>query len=177
MEARLDAFATMQSVMEENHKAVSGTKNRTTSGASLPVIPDKPPVVDPFLWELVHRADRDACHTGRDSKPIALVLHTGGAVVCGELIGEREYFDAISKEIARHYGGAVAERREQMRKAVLSHSITGATEVPDALDDIHQHYFIHLKNVTTHIGTAQFKAPLWRGKLAAVEGYTFGAAN
>ncbi len=131
--------------------------------------PNNPPVVDPFLWAMVRQADNE-------DASLPVLINIGGAIVSGELIGEKQCFFLTSTQFAENASfanesvNADDEIRQTFREAILSHSLS---QMP-SVDDIDAHYFIHLKNVTIHLGTEKFQAPIWRGHLSAVVGHIFG---
>ena len=122
--------------------------------------------MDNFLWTLISIADRDNFSTD-------ILLNMSGGLVQGLIISQREYFDSLSTEFSKSFASSGKETQEGVRAAMMSHAWTKETEG----DDVDDHYYIHLKNVVIHQGNTQFHTPLWRGRLSAVVGYTFGAPS
>ncbi|GAA5786568.1 gas vesicle protein [Chitiniphilus shinanonensis] len=114
---------------------------------------------DPLLRELVKLAV--------EGTSLPVTLSVGGALVCGRVIPRQEYMRLLSAWLPRTVGPQ-HERLDNWLDALVRH---GATPEPTP-------GFIHLKDayflasdgsrVPTDSGT------LWRGRLARIDGFTFG---
>jgi hypothetical protein len=100
----------------------------------------------------------------------AVTLLTNGALVSGQLIGAREYFELFDKE----WVAALHLPEGKSLFGTFIDEIYPENERPDALE----RRYIHLKGARMFFGTQQVpsgdEGVLWRGRLAAIAGFTVG---
>jgi hypothetical protein len=129
--------------------------------------------MDWFLAELVRRANEGGLKIG-------VTLCVGGAIVSGSLIGGRDYFEGIAEHAAAATGdAATAERARAFFRspaAMYPHGWGDAGEPPAEEEPL---AYIHLADARFFMATGHplpgTHGVLWRGRLAAVEGFVLGA--
>lgn len=109
---------------------------------------------------------------------IPITLLVGGSWITGDLIGGREYFELLGKQITGEPGAAETDSPYQTYIDRLYPEVD-----PDAEDDagdptLDSPTFIHLKNARQiHRGGEvpnNHADILWRGRLVSVEGFMLG---
>ncbi|WP_422097492.1 hypothetical protein [Variovorax sp.] len=125
---------------------------------------------DPFLGLLISYIQGD---TGE--LPITLAIN--GMLISGRIISSHAYFDGMAETIAASLFG----NDESPTRAVLVESISslpGDRNDPE-IKEVDSLHFIHLRNVRFMDAAGQMLnlngAPLWRGRLTEVAGWSFGA--
>jgi hypothetical protein len=129
--------------------------------------------MDWFLAELVRRANEGGLRVG-------VTLYVGGTIVSGELIGGRDYFEGIAEHAAAATpDAATAERARAFCRspAAMYRAAWGDTDELGPEED--PLAYIHLAHARFFTGTGQplpdGHGLLWRGRLAAVDGFVLGA--
>lgn len=103
---------------------------------------------------------------------IGITLTIGGGLVSGVLISSKLYFETLSDDIAQPFAEFGDDVAESMRGLMLSFS-----HAEDHEDGAPAEQFLHLQDArvyTTPSGAISDKGVLWRGKVSAVQGFTFG---
>jgi hypothetical protein len=126
--------------------------------------------VDWFLQMLVDLANSKAAE-------FPITLSIGGSLVSGMMIGGKEYFELQAKTIERNVPSDQMENAKPI--------VEGIQHLGEIYDDLYEDRiiggdpsYIHLKKATVFIGDSVFPSHgsiLWRGKIAAVDGFMLGA--
>ncbi|WP_145153082.1 gas vesicle accessory protein GvpU [Paenibacillus xylanexedens] len=97
---------------------------------------------------------------------IGVTLSVGGALVSGILASGKEYMESVADlfEGVNEQGEHLASIYRRFAEGVYSEAIPDDANIE----------FIHLKDATIYHGTTDFNISLWRGKLSAVDGFSFG---
>ena len=125
-----------------------------------------PPTVDAHLEILLRLVD------AQPEASLKICLTTPGGIVAGRLVGSRAWADRW--ELAVSAATGAEDRADHM--AHLAHTVRSALKQtePDTGDG-GLHAFIHLVDVTFLSVPATATAPLWRGRLGDVSGWSLGA--
>lgn len=129
--------------------------------------------MDWFLAELVRRANEGGLRVG-------VTLCVGGAIVSGTLIGGRDYFEGIADNAAAATADpATAERARAFFRSPAAMYRAAWGEGGELGPDEDPLAYIHLADARFFIATGQplpgSHGVLWRGRLAAVDGFVLGA--
>jgi hypothetical protein len=122
---------------------------------------------DEFLTRLVGLANRKGLSIG-----VALQVH--GTTVVGELCAATEYWS----ELAEHVGelAATTEPAVTARSQMAADFKAIGASLRKRLDHDesapHVPIHIHLRNAVIAVGAGKLEAPLWRGRLASVDGFS-----
>ncbi len=103
---------------------------------------------------------------------VGVTLTIGGMLVTGTLISHDKYFEQFSKDFSDPFAVSGTEVQEQMRSIIL-----GFNPAVDPDEQLPALQYIHLKNARTYMSSSDHlptKGTLWRGKIAAVDGFTLG---
>lgn len=134
---------------------------------------------DTTLAILVRAANR-----GSDFS-FGITLHVGGALVTGELVGGTTFWAEQAEHVRRTGVGTGVEAMASMMDEVaryyeeeLGSGEDGADDA-DASRNLTPEAFIHLRNARTITsqGDVPSEGTFWRGRLAAVDGYSLGTTN
>ncbi|MNR29080.1 hypothetical protein D3C85_1464430 [compost metagenome] len=104
-----------------------------------------------------------------------ITLTVGGNMITGTLISHQTYFERLANDLSTPFAFASPETQEAIHARILGfHAPVDPekTQLPVQ--------FIHLDNARVHTGGHQIlpdKGTLWRGKIAAVEGFILGELN
>jgi hypothetical protein len=129
--------------------------------------------MDWFLAELVRRANDGGVRVG-------VTLCVGGAIVSGALIGGRDYFEGIAEQAAAaSRDPAMAERARSFFRSPAAMYRAGWGEGGELNPEGDPIAYIHLADARFFTVTGQqlpgSHGVLWRGRLAAVDGFVLGA--
>ena len=105
---------------------------------------------------------------------IGITLTVGGNMITGTLIPHQAYFERLAKDLSTPFAAASPEAQKTMHERILGFN---PPEDPETKLPVQ---YIHLDNARVHSGGHQIlpdKGTLWRGKLAAVEGFILGELN
>lgn len=93
-----------------------------------------------------------------------ITLFVGGSTVSGEIVEQTEYLEDLCNYLEGFGTGAdlLAEIGEGTKQRV-------AQAFPEAVERVSE--YIHLRNVKIN---GEEATPLWRGRLDAVDGFSFG---
>lgn len=117
------------------------------------------------LVELVNRTDGE----------FPITLYVGGVVVSGYLTGGLKYFSGLQKQLKEFFGNG--DNIEETTALMVAHakevySLENTTDQPPLAQ------YIHLRSARV-FAPGQVPMPRegcwWRGKLASVSGFSFGA--
>ncbi|MEV0552011.1 MULTISPECIES: hypothetical protein [unclassified Streptomyces] len=124
-----------------------------------------PPTVDAYLEILLRLVD------AQPDASLKICLTTPGGIVAGSLVGSRTWADRWETTVSAATGAQ--DRADHM--AHLAHTVRSALKQtePDTGDGLHS--FIHLVDVTFLSVPGTTTAPLWRGRLGDVSGWSLGA--
>lgn len=104
-----------------------------------------------------------------------LTLHVEGAIISGQLVSGKRYFETFAQEFAGAYPGD-EEGKENIRKALASHA--SIYDEPEAGTEVPPPQFIHLLDARSFApGGHQLpsnRGVLWRGKINSVSGFSLG---
>ncbi|MGD0032529.1 gas vesicle accessory protein GvpU [Paenibacillus illinoisensis] len=100
---------------------------------------------------------------------VSVTLNVGGTLVTGLLASGKEYMESAAKLFE-----GTNKQGEQLSSIYQRYA-----------DEIYSNYtpedanieFIHLKEATIFHGATDFNVNLWRGKINAVDGFSFGRMN
>ena len=124
---------------------------------------------DEFLTRLVGLANREGLGIG-----VVLQLH--GTVVKGELCSATDYWSELAEQVG--YLDAPTQlavtAREKMATdfKAIGASLRKRLEHDESAP--HVPIYIHLRNTVVLVGASKLDAPLWRGRLASVDGFSLG---
>lgn len=124
-----------------------------------------PAAVDAHLEILLRLVD------AQPQASLAICLTLPGGIIAGSLVGSRAWADRWEEVVSPATG-----REDQAdHMAHLAHAVRSALRQsdPDPGDGLHA--FIHLVDVTFLSVPGTATAPLWRGRLASVSGWSLGA--
>ena len=117
-----------------------------------------------------------AANTFNFSMNISLMVK--GIIICGDIISGEEYFDRCAKKIASADNTIATELANILEK--ISKTYQKDYQAGTCEKDIPYIDFIHLKNVQYYtpgnppLPLMRSENELWRGKLNAVDGFSFG---
>lgn len=100
-------------------------------------------------------------------------LTVGGSIVSGVLISHEQYFEATSEQLSEAFKRTSEDAAETMKKLILS--FLPEPRTPDEPQTTPQ--YIHLADARIYSGSSgaiTSNGKHWRGKVSAVEGFTFG---
>ncbi|BAP43993.1 gas vesicle protein [Pseudomonas sp. 21LCFQ02] len=103
---------------------------------------------------------------------LGVTLSVGGNLLSGHLVSHDAYFDQLAEELAAPFGQFHNGTDQSMKEMILSFKPGELAE-----DDNHAFHFIHLKDAKTY---SSDQSPicetgvLWRGRIAAVDGFSIG---
>jgi hypothetical protein len=128
--------------------------------------------MDWFLAELVRRANESGLRVG-------ITLYVGGAIVSGSLVGGRDYFEGIAETAAAAARDpASAERARTFFRSPAAMYRSGWGDAGELAEEEPLAYN-HLADARLFTATGQplpgDHGVLWRGRLAAVDGFVLGA--
>jgi hypothetical protein len=122
---------------------------------------------DEFLTRLVGLANRKGL-----SISIALQVH--GTTVIGELCSATEYWSDLAEQVGRlatTSQPAVAARTQMAADfKAIGASLKKRLDHDESAPHVPIH--IHLRNAVVAVGSGKLDAPLWRGRLASVDGFS-----
>jgi hypothetical protein len=104
---------------------------------------------------------------------IGVTLTVGGTLVTGTLISHDKYFEQFSEDFSAPFAVGGTEAQEQMRSIIL-----GFNPAVDPDEQTVALQYIHLKNARTYVSSSDHlptNGALWRGKIAAVDGFILGS--
>jgi hypothetical protein len=126
-----------------------------------------PPDQDEFLTRLVGLANRKGLGIG-----VALQVH--GTVVMGELCSATDYWSELAEQVG-HVDAPTKQAVGARDRMATDFKAIGAS-LRKRLDDDesapHVPTHIHLRNAVVLVGATKLDAPLWRGRLASVDGFS-----
>ena len=96
-------------------------------------------------------------------------------MITGTLISHQRYFERLANDFSTPFAVASPETQEAIHAKILSFNTPVDPEETQAPIQ-----YIHLDNARVHSGGHQVlpdEGTLWRGKLAAVEGFILGELN
>jgi len=102
---------------------------------------------------------------------LGVTLTVGGNLVSGHLISHDSYFEQLAEDISKPFTQFANGTDESMKEMILSF------KPGDSSEDTPAFHFIHLKDCRTYSsdGNPVCEAGvLWRGRIAAVDGFTIG---
>jgi hypothetical protein len=125
---------------------------------------------DPILTHIIRTLSRSS------GAGLTITLHVNGMTICGQLIGGKDYTDLLGDVVVdnMHDADAAASWRDYLStvgdvnlEAAQAHS-EDAPFNPE---------YLHLKDAYHHSagGWQPDKGMLWRGKIAEIDGWYFGA--
>jgi hypothetical protein len=124
---------------------------------------------DEFLTRLVGLANRRGLG-------IRVALQVHGTTVMGELCSATDYWSELSEQVARvdaHTPPAVAARDQMAADfKAIGASLRKRLDHDESAPRVPIH--IHLRNAIVSVGVGNLAAPLWRGRLASVDGFSLG---
>jgi hypothetical protein len=106
---------------------------------------------------------------------IGITLTVGGNMITGTLISHQTYFERLANDFSTPFAVASPETQEVIHAKILSFNASVDPEKTQAPIQ-----YIHLDNARVYTGGDQIlpdEGTLWRGKLAAVEGFILGELN
>lgn len=108
---------------------------------------------------------------GQSNLEVGITLSVRGHLVSGLLISPQAYFQRLAEQFARPFEDAGSTDAESIRAL-----IRGFDESPGREQDPAAQY-IHVRDARVYTGSEQPVSPdgmLWRGKVAAVDGFSLG---
>lgn len=102
---------------------------------------------------------------------VGITLSVRGHLVSGLLISPKAYFDLLAEQFAKPFADAGSSDAESIRALVR-----GFDESPSKEEDPAAQY-IHVRDARVYAGQVEPVSPagmLWRGKVAAVDGFSLG---
>lgn len=108
---------------------------------------------------------------------VNVTLMTSGGVISGTLMAHSQFWDETADTIEKFAPDGEAEAPAAARHALASGYRKIATEARAELET-EDHWpprYVHLQNATFHDGARYVTVPIWRGRLATVVGWSFGA--
>jgi hypothetical protein len=102
---------------------------------------------------------------------VGITLSVRGHLVSGLLISPQAYFTLLAEQFAKPFADAGSSDADSIRALVL-----GFDEAPSKEEDPAAQY-IHVRDArvyTGHQGPVSADGMLWRGKVAAVDGFSLG---
>lgn len=96
-----------------------------------------------------------------------ITIASEGLVISGELISSKLYFTKFGESFAGAVKGLDGEDRNDLIK-----SFEPNAQLTDGLP-----HFIHIDKPKIVDSKGVIHAPLWRGRISAVSGFTFGSAS
>ena len=132
---------------------------------------DQPAGTDWALAWIVHMA-----HAHSIIQSVTLTV--GGSMISGDVIGGRQFFEALSEQIDQ---GAFEGDEDGAVRRVLRDSwntLGGGVYPPSSGETVHPMSYIHLRNARMFVPGQKplpSKGMLWRGKLADVSGFSLGS--
>jgi hypothetical protein len=122
---------------------------------------------DEFLTRLVGLANRKGLGIG-----VVLQLH--GTVVKGELCSATDYWSELAEQVGRL--DTPTQLAVTARDKIATDFKAIGASLRKRLDDDesapHVPIHIHLRNAVVLVGASHLDAPLWRGRLASVDGFS-----
>ncbi|WNW11235.1 gas vesicle accessory protein GvpU [Pseudomonas sp. DTU_2021_1001937_2_SI_NGA_ILE_001] len=103
---------------------------------------------------------------------LGVTLSVGGNLISGHLIGHDAYFEQLADDLAAPFGQFHNGTDQSMKEMILSFKPGELAE-----DDNHAFHFIHLRDCKTYSSDQSpicENGVLWRGRIAAVEGFSIG---
>lgn len=142
----------------------------TTAGDDSPI--KFKPETDFFLAQLVRWANQWGIEQG-------VTLAVGGAVVSGDLIGGKQYFEELADTITATVTPADGQNEIKTTIAAFYKQYAALYEKPEGAQDDWSPppTFIHLRNARWVYPDRLIpgnRGVLWRGKLSAVDGFCLG---
>lgn len=100
-----------------------------------------------------------------------LTLTVGGVLISGEAISSKAYFELVAEELSTPFEKFSEQAAVSMKDLLLSFRDPEADELSPLAAQ-----YVHLKNAKFFAGpnATLNHGTLWRGKISAVEGFTFG---
>lgn len=122
---------------------------------------------DEFLTRLVGLANRKGLS-------IAVALQVRGTTVVGELCAATEYWSELAEQVGRLAATTepAASARSQMAADLKAIGASLRKRLDDDESAPHVPIHIHLRNAVVAVGASKLDAPLWRGRLASVDGFS-----
>ena len=122
---------------------------------------------DEFLTRLVGLANRKGLGIG-------VVLQVHGTVVKGELCSATDYWSELAEQVG-HLDAPTELAVTARDKMATDFKAIGASlrkrlEHDESAPHVPIH--IHLRNAVVLVGASKLDAPLWRGRLASVDGFS-----
>ena len=126
--------------------------------------------VDNFLQSLVSIVNQT-------NTSIRITLNVGGLIIFGELISVKSYFEGVAREmISAHADYATKDAFQQSFKQICAQHEPLSSEA--STENKQLPVFVHLKNAKTflasELASPTDKGIWWRGRLSAVDGFSFG---
>ncbi|KAF6561971.1 hypothetical protein G9G63_20170 [Paenibacillus sp. EKM202P] len=97
---------------------------------------------------------------------IGITLTVGGNIITGNMISGKEYMNSITETFEN-----INEQGETLASMYRSYANTIYASEDASEWDVE---FLHLKDAIILQGTTRLEVDLWRGKINAVDGYSFG---
>lgn len=143
-------------------------ENERQGDAAVCATQSDPTREDWFLQTLVDLANK----TGFS---VEITLNVGGALVCGTLVGGREYFEGFAEDLSRAVRDAALA---QLLKLGFSSYQSIYEQEAEAAGDVPMASYIHLHN-PRFFNAAGVVMPnehgaWWRGRIAEVQGFVLG---
>ncbi len=113
----------------------------------------------------------------------SITLHVSGNIVAGDLIGWREYMSGVVDEELANANFSDPESKDGVLEALREPRRWLEAELLDDEDALAGPVgFIHLKNAFVYSGDRHMEAMsspgvYWRGRLASVDGFSFGTPS
>lgn len=108
----------------------------------------------------------------RTEGEVSITLTVGGNMISGSLISHKDYFTSMSESLSKPFESDGPETAEAMKELILSFS-----PQPHAGENENSPQYLHLKDARIYTNSNAPISPtgvLWRGKISAVEGFSFG---
>ena len=110
-----------------------------------------------------------------NDSPIVLpvTLSVGGNLVSGQLISDSAYFDQLTEDFSQSMTGEIKESAKSFIQALKPKPTISDDETDQVACQ-----FIHIKNAQVFTDAGKpivADGTLWRGKIAAVDGFSFGS--
>jgi hypothetical protein len=113
-----------------------------------------------------------------DGTEIGITLHVHGTIVSGLLISNARFYRLLVKSFADRSteSGDSFESFAKFYQFTLNDVEKELDSVRDKERQLEPPRHIHLRHAQTYVtsGAAPFTAPLWRGRLSAIDGWSIG---
>lgn len=110
-----------------------------------------------------------------------IVLTVGGFMIAGKLVSGHKFFEAIAESLTKDMGSIPHDKAEAIKAFADDFRSFGDPYLKEKDEDTPFPLYLHLRDaITLHPGGKPIPATggvWWRGKIAAVDGYTLGTVN